>query len=308
MISPGRVLGVGVAIFLLGVGVFLYKIQYGTTQWEEKNTAGIAVSIYPLWYFTQSIVGDLHRVQMIIPAGAEPHDYELTPQNIIDLHSSSLLVVNGGGVEPWLADMNNKDGEGPSVVIAGQDLIRDTIGEDGSSIADPHVWLSPVLAQAQVRTIRDALIAIDPEHSNTYTSNADGLLRRLETLDGAYRTGLSQCTRRTFITSHAAFGYLANEYGIRQLSIAGVDPEGEPTPDDMAKIIAFAKKEGVNTIFFEELLGPKVSETIARETGASLRVLNPIEGLTADEIMEGKNYVTEMESNLLELRRALECT
>ncbi|RAR42241.1 metal ABC transporter substrate-binding protein [Paenibacillus sp. MDMC362] len=170
---------------------------------------------------------------------------------------------------------------------------------------DPHVWLSPALAIQQVRNIEQGLAEADPEHKDAYKANADAYVSKLEALNQEFKEGLKDSKRKDFITQHAAFGYLAHEYGLTQIPIAGLSPDQEPSASQMAKIIEFAKENNVNTIFFETLVASNVAETIATEIGASTAVLNPIEGLTEEDIAKELDYITIMQQNLQALQAAL---
>jgi len=170
---------------------------------------------------------------------------------------------------------------------------------------DPHVWLSPALAIQQVRNIEQGLAEADPEHKDAYKANADAYVSKLEALDQEFKDGLKESKRKDFITQHAAFGYLAKEYGLTQVPIAGLSPDQEPSASQMAKIIEFAKENNVKTIFFETLVASNVAETIASEIGASTAVLNPIEGLTEEDISKQLDYIAIMRQNLQALQAAL---
>ncbi|WP_338543898.1 metal ABC transporter substrate-binding protein [Paenibacillus tundrae] len=170
---------------------------------------------------------------------------------------------------------------------------------------DPHVWLSPALAIQEVRNIEAGLTEAAPEYAEQFKQNADAYVAKLETLDTDFKAAVTDSKRKDFITQHAAFGYLAQEYGLQQVPIAGLSPEQEPSAAQMASVIDFAKEHQVKTIFFETLVSSKVSETIANEVGAKTAVLNPIEGLTEDELAAGMDYISVMRQNLEALKLAL---
>lgn len=170
---------------------------------------------------------------------------------------------------------------------------------------DPHVWLSPAMAIQQVRNIEKGLSEAAPEHKEAFKANADAYVAQLEALDKEFQEGLKDSLRRDFITQHAAFGYLAKQYGLTQVPIAGLSPEQEPSAAQMAEIIEFAKEHNVKTIFFETLVSSKVADTIAAELGAKSAVLNPIEGLTEEDIAGGLDYLGLMRQNLEALKAAL---
>ncbi|GIO39587.1 hypothetical protein J41TS12_44480 [Paenibacillus antibioticophila] len=170
---------------------------------------------------------------------------------------------------------------------------------------DPHVWLSPAMAIQQVRNIEKGLSEAAPEHKDAFKANADAYVAQLEALDKEFQEGLKDSLRKDFITQHAAFGYLAKQYGLTQVPIAGLSPEQEPSAAQMAEIIEFAKEHNVKTIFFETLVSSKVADTIAAELGAKSAVLNPIEGLTEEDIAGGLDYLGLMRQNLEALKAAL---
>ncbi|WP_339297020.1 zinc ABC transporter substrate-binding protein [Paenibacillus sp. FSL R5-0623] len=170
---------------------------------------------------------------------------------------------------------------------------------------DPHVWLSPALAVKEVRNIEAGLAQAAPEHAEQFKQNADAYIAQLESLDQDFKVAVTDSKRKDFITQHAAFGYLAQEYGLQQVPIAGLSPEQEPSAAQMASVIDFAKEHQVKTIFFETLVSSKVSETIASEVGATTAVLNPIEGLTEEEMSAGMDYISVMKQNLEALKLAL---
>lgn len=170
---------------------------------------------------------------------------------------------------------------------------------------DPHVWLSPALAIKEVRNIEAGLAQAAPEHAEQFKQNADAYVAQLESLNQDFKAAVADSKRKDFITQHAAFGYLAQEYGLQQVPIAGLSPEQEPSAAQMASVIDFAKEHQVKTIFFETLVSSKVSETIASEVGAKTAVLNPIEGLTEEEIAAGMDYISVMRQNLEALKLAL---
>src|SRR5439155_11265614 len=160
------------------------------------------------------------------------------------------------------------------------------------------VWLDPVLFAGVVKRIGAALG--EPARANALAS-------RVLALDGEYRAGLAHCKRSDFVTSHAAFGYLAARYGLHQIPITGIDPESEPSPQRLRALITLVRREHVTTVFFERLVSPRLAETVARDAGVKVAVLDPIEGLTPVEQSHGDTYLTLMRRNLQELRSALGC-
>jgi zinc transport system substrate-binding protein len=273
------------------------------------STIRVEASIYPVFFFAQQIGSDQVAVRNVTPAGVQPHDYEPTAQDLAAIESARLFVLNGGGFEPWGDKIKqNLDPRRTVVVVAGEGLTTERLIENGENLIDPHVWLSPPLAKQMVHRIEQGFEQVDPNHARFYDSNRRTLDSQLDDLDGEYRRGLAHCATKDVTTSHAAFGYLATTYGLHQVPIFGLSPDAEPSPRQLANIASFAKQNRVTTIFFESLLSPKLSETIATEVGAKTMVLDPIEGLTSDDLAAGKTYFTAMRQNLANLRGALQCT
>jgi zinc transport system substrate-binding protein len=268
-------------------------------QHANNSKLLVSTSFYPLAFFAEQIVDNLGAVYNITPAGAEPHDYELSSKDRMRIEESNLVILNGGHLEPWGANIISiLSGSQTKVISVGEILVKNN---------DPHVWLDPVLAEEEAIQIANSLKEIDPLHSSKYDSNLNRLLGELKALDQEYRTGLSSCKQKDIITSHEAFGYVAKRYGFGQVSIAGLSPDAEPSPEVLSNIVALARKKRIKYIFFESLVSPKLAEALAREVGAATLVLNPIEGLTDRELASGKNYLSEMRSNLNNLKIALEC-
>lgn len=292
---------------LLSLAFVIWKKQTNNTAQGTKLQ--VSTSFYPLFYFAKVIGGEKANVVNITPAGAEPHDYEPTAQDVVHMEQSRIIITNGNGLEPWSKNIQDLiDPNATLFVTAGEGLASEKMNEDGNEVLDPHVWLSPALAIRMVETIASAYQTVDPENIPYYHTNAAALKNELEQLDDKFTSGLTSCETRDFITSHAAFGYLAKEFNLHQLAITGISPESEPTQQSLRDIADFARKNNIKYIFFESLLSPKLSETLATEVGASTLVLNPLEGLTDQEIRDGKDYITVMEENLAHLRIALACT
>ena len=292
------------ALFASGV-IFLAK-NYSQKQNDyDAKKMRVVASFYPLYFFAQQIGGDKVSVTNLTPAGGEPHDYEPTPQDIIKINKSKLLILNGGGLEAWGDKVRETiDPANTRVVVAGEEVMNQTIMENGNKIVDPHVWLAPKLAEKIVDKIMNEFRMADPENAVYYETRAHELVQRLADLDNAYRIRLANCTNRNLVTAHAAFGYLAAAYQLQQIPIANLSPDAEPSPRQLGEVIQAARDYKMKYIFFESLASPKLSETIAREIGAQTLVLNPIEGLTPHEIAEGDDYFTEMSKNLANLELA----
>jgi zinc transport system substrate-binding protein len=310
---------IAILIVIGGLGVYAFFNSANVSD-SDGDKISVVSSFYPLYFFASEIGGEHVNVRNITPAGVEPHDYEPTPQDVIAIEKSDVLVLNGAGFEPWSENVLSTIPT-EKVVIAGEAFAtlegtedeheerKEAPHEDENEehLTDPHVWLSPALARRMAERIRDGIIAADPENESDYRANADDLIAKLTALDSEFKNGLQLCARRDMITSHAAFAYIARDYNLRQVAISGLSPEEEPSAQELAEIVEFARQNNVKYIFFETLVPAAFSETVASEIGAQTLVLNPLEGLTSEEQTAGKNYFTEMRQNLTNLKIALQC-
>jgi zinc transport system substrate-binding protein len=272
----------------------------------------VVASVYPIYEFTRQVGGAATQVVTLAPPGVEPHDWEPAAQDVTRLRNARLFVYNGAGLEPWVPRLlGDAVSSGPVTVRAteGLELLAGTTppGARGPAPPDPHAWLDPVLARSMVETIRAALAKVDGAHTAQYDDNARAFTARLQALHEAFRTGLGHCARREVVTSHAAFAYLGRRYGLTVVPVTGVSPESEPPPARLAAIVRFAREKKVKYIFSETLVGSRLAEALARETGAQTLVLNPIEAVTREDEAAGKGYLTLMEENLKHLRTGLDC-
>jgi zinc transport system substrate-binding protein len=292
-----RVVFLVIVFVFFGSGLLYFLLKVRRTD-GGLGRLRISASFYPYYFFTKAVVGDKFEIFSVTPFDTEPHDYELTPLDIAKIETSRLLVMNGA-IEPWAKKIKD------DLKSKGIRVVSD---EANFSIkGDPHVWLDPLLAKKQVDLILKEVVLIDPLNKDYYTQRANKIYQDLDKLDRDYRAGLRSCRFGDIVTSHSAFGYLAKEYNLRQVSIAGISPDSEPSLKQLAGISAFVRSNGIKYIFFESLVSPKLSETIANETGAKTLVLNPVEGLTWDETRLEKDYFDIMRENLSNLRTALSC-
>jgi zinc transport system substrate-binding protein len=268
----------------------------GSSSQGAGGRTSVVASFYPLAWAAEEIGGPTVDVRNLTPPGAEPHDIELTPREVAELQKADVVLYLSHDFQPAVEQA--VDGaSGKTVDALGGIALRGGAGDE-SGKSDAHVWLDPVLFARVVRRVGDALGRPAP---------AAALARRVLALDGDYRRGLAHCATRRFVTSHAAFGYLARRYDLHQVAITGLDPEAEPSPRTLADLAALVRRTHVSTVFFERLVSPKLAQTVAREAGATTAVLDPIEGLTAAEARNGTTYLTLMRQNLAALRSALGC-
>lgn len=258
------------------------------------STDGVQVvaGFYPLAFAAEQIGGEAVEVTNLTPAGAEPHDVELTARDVERVRSADVVLFVGSGFQPALEDA--LDGAGGTAI----DVLDEVELRGGAEAVDPHVWLDPV---------RFAEVAERIGAELGFGGPAGRLASRLRALDGKYREGLADCDRRELVTAHDAFGYLAARYGLEVVPIMGLSPEAEPTPRDLEEIVSLVEERNVTTVFVEPLLSREVGETVAREAGVETAVLDPLEGLTEEQLAAGENYFSVMEANLEALRAGLGC-
>lgn len=298
-------LGTVIVLAIGGTSLALRSHQNGGKAVHGKLR--VAASFYPMAEFARRVGGNKVTVTTLVKPGVEPHDYDPSAKDIATIYKANVLVYNGAGLERWEGKLaNDLQSNNVSAVEASKGIDLKTIGGPGTP-TDPHVWMDPVLAQKQVATIRDAFIQADPKNRKAYEANAADYIAQLQALDVDFQKGLKQCAMHDIVTSHQAFGYLAAEYGLHVRSIAGLSPDNEPSPQTLAQIADFVRTNHVQYIFFEELVSPKLSQTIAQETGGKTIAFNPLEGLSVADITSGKNYITVQKDNLQSLRTALSC-
>jgi zinc transport system substrate-binding protein len=275
------------------------------------DRVSIVASFYPLSEAAGRVGGPFVAVANLTPPGAEPHDLELDPEQVTEIAEADLVLYLGEGFQPAVQDAIDAVAEGEPV-----DLLRkisrargtpEPVEPQAGGVVDPHVWLDPVLMRRIVDDIAATLAGLDPDHAAAFHDRAGDFGAELRELDDEYRSGLSSCRRRILVTSHDAFGYLADRYGLTLEPITGVSPEAEPDPERLAQLAAEVERTGTTTIFTETLVSPKVAQTLAQEVGVVTAVLDPLEGLTQEQAQQGGNYLSVMRSNLAALRRALDC-
>lgn len=304
----------GVIIALLVLGI-LFGVRALYKKPTQSNKLSVTTTFYPLYDFAKQIGGDKVAVTNMTPAGAEPHDYEVTPRQLADAQKSKVFVYIGGLMEPWsepfLTDYRAtavRAGEGIELlsIVPGHEDHHDE-GHAEDQLTDPHFWLDPVYAQKIVDNILAGLIKADPTNMGYYTSRAEAYKAQLAQLDVDYRNGLANCRSRMIVTSHEAFGYLAKRYNLEVVSISGITPGEDPSPSGLAEIAKLIREKRITHVFFESLASPKLAETLAKETGAKTAVFDPVEGLTDEDQKQGKDYLSVQRENLANLRTALAC-
>ena len=282
---------------------------------QTSDRLEVSVGFYPYAFVTERVGGPDVDVVNLTKPGGEPHDLELTPQQVAGLSETDLVVYSKGfqpavdeAVEQQAADkaldvlttVELRDGEAHEEDEDGHGGEGEEHADEGGQ--DPHVWLDPVRLGTIAGAVADELAELDPDRADAFQERAAALQAELGELDEELRSGLSACERQEIVTSHDAFGYLAGAYGLEQVSLAGLSPDDEASPGRLAEVATYAQENGVTTIFFEETASPRVAESLAREVGAEAVVLSPLEGAP-----ETGDYLSAMRTNLQSLQTALDC-
>lgn len=286
---------------------------------EQKSTESsdklvVYTSFYTMSDFAKKIGGDRIEVVTLVPPGVEPHDWEPSTSDLVQLEKAKIFIYNGAGLEHWVEKVvSSLKNEKLVLVETAKNIpIENASGghshggkEEHSHGADPHVWLNPLNAKEQMKMIRDGLSQVDPKNKEYYEANYQKYAQEAEALDQEISEMLKALPKREIVVSHAAFGYFCERYGLEQIALRGISPEEEPAPARMAEVIDLVKNNGIKVIFFEEMVSPKVSEVIAKETGAKTAMLNPLEGLNEEEAKQGADYFSVMRRNAQEIKKAL---
>ncbi|MEK5255986.1 zinc ABC transporter substrate-binding protein [Paenibacillus sp. FSL F4-0125] len=298
-----------------------------------EGKVNVVTTFYPIYEFTREIGGDDINAINLLPVGVEPHDWTPRSQDIVNTSKAQLFLYNGAGLEGWvpnfLKGLDSSSKVEAVEVSKGIDLIMtdeddghdhggsseedhheddaDHNSHSGDSLhTDPHTWVSPKSAIIMARNIKDSLQSVDPEHKDGYEERYNKLAERLQALDSKFEQELTKLPNHEIVVSHQAFSYLARDYGLEQHAIMGLSPDAEPRGQDLVNLAKLVKDEDIKYIFFEELVSDKLAKTLAAEAGVSTMVLNPVEGLTAEQEKNGDNYFTLMEKNLQNLIMALQ--
>jgi zinc transport system substrate-binding protein len=326
--TSSRAVGATLTSLALAATVTLAGCSTQGASGSDDESAGVTVlaSFYPLQYVAQQIGGDLVTVDNLTPPAAEPHDLELSPAQVREIGTADLVVYLSGfqnavdeGVEAR-APEHVIDAAGPAGLAehADEEHAGETEEEhaehadeagDGHDhgATDPHFWLDPSRLAAVGQAVADELAEVDPEHAEEYAAGALRLGKQLDELDQELADGLAACQGATLVTSHAAFGYLADRYALEQVGISDLDPEVEPSPARLREIGDLVEERGVETLYSETLVSPKVTETLASDLGVDTAVLDPLEGLSEDATAAGDDYVSVMRANLAALEEGLVC-
>lgn len=287
----------------------------------------VVATFLPVYWFTKAVTGDKAQVEILVPPGAEVHEYQATPAAVGAIASAGVLVKNGLGLEEFLqATVKNAGNSQLKEIDASKGIqaieeispVEKPVGNAGEKqgkdehsdedhdhkhhehkAGNPHVWLDPVLAKQQVENIRDGLIAADPKNQATYKANAAAYIQQLEQLDSQFKQRLQKYPNCTFITFHDAFPYLAKRYNLKQVAVVKI-PETSLSPQDVKKTVDTVKQYQVKALLGEPVTDNKLLQTLSQDLKLTLYPLNSLESGPLDP----QHYFTAMQANLQTLESA----
>lgn len=292
----------------------------------DNEQVSVVTSFYPLYFLASEIGGDHVKAVNLVASGIEPHDWTPKSRDLDTASKAQLFLYHGAGLEGWVdgflkglskdSTVVTKEMSNGITLIEGSEDEHEEENEHEDEHADeephdhggvdPHTWVSPKSALKLAENVKNSLIEADAANQADYEKNYAALKTKIEAIDADYTAKLAQTTNKDIVTSHQAFGYLARDYGLKQVSIMGLSPDAEPRAQDLLEISKFVKANGVKYIFFEELVSDQLAKTLANEADVETMVLNPLEGLTPDQEKDGETYLTLMERNLQNLVQALQ--
>jgi zinc transport system substrate-binding protein len=296
----------------------------------EQNKIKVVTTLFPLYDFATNICHDKAEVSLLLPPGVEAHAYEPKPADMSKIQNADIFIYTGAAMEPWVEKLlqgidtrriNIIDASRGITLISGlhrHDNIEKTgFNHDHESRhphehqggPDPHIWLDFSNAGKMVDTIAKGFMDKDPQNQIIYSGNAEAYKRKLEDLDKKYRDSLSSCKSRIIIhAGHFAFGYLTKRYNIEYITAyKGFTPDAEPTPKSLIELMKTLKKYSVKTIYYEELIIPRVADTISKEVGGNMLMLHGAHNISKAEMDQGVSFLSLMEKNLENLRIGMQC-
>ena len=294
----------------------------------EPSSITVYASFFPYYEFTRNVAGEYAEVRQYLPDGTEAHDWEPRAQEILALNEADAFIYNGLGIEPYVESIIDNEFENVNFIDSSKNVSlldidghvekhevrdgetnneREEKHDDHDFEYDPHIWLDPILVKQQVNNIRDGLSISDPANKDNYWQNAAEYNEKLDQLDEKIKTGLSNCGKDTIVPFHNAFAYFGERYDINIVPLGGLSPDAEASASEIAEFIDFVRDNDIKVVFSEDLIDPRLAETIAAEAGAKTLILSPIESLTVEEAKNGATYIDKMESNLKVIMVAMEC-
>lgn len=308
---------------MLAVMLLLTACSGDEPKQQESGQIDIYTTVYPLQYFSEQIGGEFVNVSSIYPPGANEHTFEPTQKDMIALADADLFFYIGLGLEGFVENAkktlaNEHVKFVPVAENIDEEVLQTSTGHSHEELSeheeehdhhhgdiDPHVWLSPTISKDLALTIKNELVKQLPEQEDTFNKNYEQLAKRLDELDQQFKALADNASKKTFFVSHASFGYIAGNYGLTQIPVAGLNSQNEPSQKELAEIVDLAKQYDIHYILFEQNVSSKLTSIIQKEIGAESLMLHNLSVLTEEDIKNNEDYFTLMEKNLQTLEKAL---
>jgi len=274
---------------------------------SEKNDLTILASVFPLFEFCEAIVGEHGQVELLLPAGVSPHDWQPRFSDLVKLQKADVLVYVGPSLEPWVKELVSSLKTNNLKLLSFEDLCSLQETEKPQEL-DPHIWLDFRLDIQIIERLVQLFSNLEPHLSAAFEANAASYVAKLQELDSLFQTGLGNCPQRTLIIDgHGAFGYLAKRYGLKQISLHGLNPEAELRPAHLRKVLEMAKQEKIKAIFFEAGSNPRLARRLSGELQLKVLPLHPGHNLSLTDRQLRKGFLDLMKENLKNIREGLGC-
>ena len=285
----------------------------------------VTTTIYPLYSIAKEVGGDKIKLQNLIPFGVEAHGFDPTPADMAKLSKSDIFITSSDSMEPWKDKIVKSLKIEQKVFDMSEHVKLRNIQEEEHDHHedkhhkhndkhehehegfDPHYWVSLNNYILMTEAITKLFIEKDSANKDFYIQNSNNYLEKVKALKEKFDSSMATCTNKKILVNHDAFGYFADDYGVKQYSISGMSPEDKPSAKQISELITLVKNEKINTVFFEEFASPKVAQTIAKATNVKIDTLRPAENISKEENKKGFGYLQIMEENLEKLKFAMDC-
>lgn len=311
-----------VRLLALSAIAFLAACGNGASTSSDDDSLQIVTTFYSMQALTNAVVGDSAEATVMLE-NADAHEYEPSAQDIATLNEADVFVYNSEDMETFVPTLLESIDNPDLVIVEAASEVElidgdvETIGETTSEEdhdhegysheTDPHTWLDPVNAVTEAQTIANALTEIDPENAETYQENAGQFASDMMAVHDEYANLFESAETKTFLTQHAAFGYLANRYGLHQAAVTGVTESAEPSPKRIADIVSYMEENNISVIYGQAGGATEIAKTIASEVGGTVGELQSMESVdTSQYPADGDGFIAIIKANLESLAEGVQ--